>query len=102
MRPGPEVRQPQIRDRESARPETDLPPAEAVVALSEEERQVIDALQTQRHGMTVRQLEARLSQPRGRVQLLLESLLERELVARLNTLVPSYMYRYGGVDLNDE
>ena len=52
--------------------------------------------------MTVRQLESRLSQPRARVELLLESLLERQLVARLNTLVPSYIYRYGGVDLSDE
>ena len=49
--------------------------------------------------MTVRQLEARLAQPRGVVKLVLESLLERQLVARLNTLVPSYVYRYGGVDL---
>jgi hypothetical protein len=102
VRPRPEARQSQIRDRETARPVTDLPQAEAVVALSEEQRRVIDALQTQRHGMTVRQLEARLSQPRGIVELLLESLLERQLVARLNTLVPSYMYRYRGVDLNDE
>ena len=51
--------------------------------------------------MTVRQLEARLSLARGtESQSLLESLLERQLVARLNTVIPSYVYRYGGVDLD--
>jgi hypothetical protein len=33
------------------------------------------------------------------VQLVLEHLVERQLVARLNTVIPSYVYRYGGVDL---
>lgn len=102
MRPGPQVRQPHIREREAARAVTDLPQQEGVIALSEEQRRLIDVLQTQQHGMTVRQLESRLSQPRARVELLVESLLERQLVARLNTLIPSYTYRYGGVDLSDE
>jgi hypothetical protein len=52
--------------------------------------------------MTARQLEARLRWSQEGVQLLLDSLQERQLVARLNTVIPSYIYRYGGVDLNAE
>jgi hypothetical protein len=52
--------------------------------------------------MTARELEVKLASPRGGVQPLLESLLERQLVGRLNTLVPSYVYRFAGVDLNTE
>lgn len=101
MRPEPNVwQQPSTRGRETARPITFQHESEAVVALSEEQRRLVDVLQTQEHGMTVRQLEAKLSQPKGGVETLLESLLERQLVARLNTLIPSYVYRYGGVDLD--
>jgi hypothetical protein len=103
VRPGPDVsQQPQARDRQTARPVTDVPHAQALAGLSEEERRLIDVLQTQRHGMTLRQLQAKLSGPTGGLGLLLESLQERQLVARLNTVVPSYIYRYGGVDLNAE
>ncbi len=103
MRPGPGVwHKPQTHDRETARPTTDNAQAEALVALSDEQRRLIEVLQAERHGMTSRQIEARLARSRGGVQLLLESLLERQLVARLNTLIPSYVYRYGGVDLNAE
>lgn len=103
MRPGPDVwHQPQARELQTARPVAADPEAEALVALSEEQRLVIDVLQTQRHGMTARQLEVKLASPRGGVQLLLDTLLERQLVARLNTLIPTYIYRYGGVDLRAE
>lgn len=103
MRPGPDPwRQPQARDLQRARPVAADPGLEAPVALSEEQRRLIDVLQTQQHGMTARQLEIELSSPRGGLQLLLETLVERQLVAQLNTLVPSYIYRYAGVDLNAE
>jgi DNA-binding MarR family transcriptional regulator len=100
MRPGPdESQRTQIRDHEKIRPEIECPQAEALVSLSEEQRRLLAVLQTQPNGMTVRQLQTRLSWPNGRVQSLLESLSERQLVAQLNTIVPSYVYRYGGVDL---
>jgi hypothetical protein len=101
MRRGPEVIQRvQIPDRRRARPEIEHPEAEALVSLSEEQRRVLAVLQTQQHGMTVRQLQTRLSWANGGVQPLLEVLLQRQLVARLNTIVPSYIYRYRGVDLH--
>ena len=103
VRPGPDVRQPtQARDRQSARPLTDAPEAGAFVALNEEQQRLIDILRAQRHGMTARQLKSQLSGLQGGVEVLLEGLLELQLVVRLNTVIPSYVYRYGGGDLNSE
>ena len=70
-----------------------------LVSLNEEQRRIIEVLEAQQHGMTARQLQARLEWPGDGVQQLLDGLLERQLVARLNTIVPSYIYRYRGVDL---
>ncbi len=72
------------------------------MALSEEQRRLLEILRTQRHGMTARQLESKLSGLQGEVGLLLEGLLERQLVARLNTVIPSYVYRFGGAEPNSE
>ena len=72
----------------------------APVDLTPDERRVIDLLHAEPHGMTLRQLETRLSSSRDGVEPVLESLLERQLVVRLNTLVPSYVYRYRGVDID--
>jgi hypothetical protein len=103
VRPGPDAwHQSEARDLHRAHPATDMPRADAFVALSEDQRRLIEVLQTQQRGMTERQLEVSLSWPRQGVQLLLQSLEEQRLVARLNTVIPSYIYRYGGVDLHGE
>jgi hypothetical protein len=102
VRPGPDLwHNPQTSSRETLRPDTDGR-GQALVSLNEEQWRLISALQTQQHGMTMRQLETRLLCSRGQLEQLLESLLERQLVARLNTVIPSYAYRYGGVDLDTE
>jgi hypothetical protein len=103
MRPGPDtIQRVQIRDHERVRPGGEHQQTEALVSLSEEQRRLLAVLQTQQDGMTVRQLQTRFSWANGGVQSLLEDLLERQLVARLNTIVPSYVYRYGGVDVHAE
>ena len=103
MRSAPDVTQrTQARDHQRVRPDTKDHPAEALVPLSAEQRLLVAVLQTQQNGMTVHQIEARLSRPSGEVQSLLESVLERQLVARLNTIVPSYVYRYRGIELHSE
>jgi hypothetical protein len=79
---------------------TDAPEARPSGALSEEQRRLLDILRTQRHGMTARQLESQLSGLQGGVEILLEDLLERQLVARLNTLIPSYVYGNGSAEPN--
>ena len=67
MRPGPDAwQQPQIHEPQSGTSCDRAQPGEALVALSEEQRRLIDVLQTQQHGMTVRQLEAKLSLAEGR------------------------------------
>ncbi len=103
MRPGPDVwHQSQARDLQRAHPATDMPRADAFVALSEDQLRLIEVLQTQQRGMTERELEVSLSWSRHAVQLQLQGLQERRLVARLNTVIPSYIYRYEGVDLNGD
>lgn len=100
MRPTADAsKHPHVHEQVKAHPGSDLPKGEALVALSEEQRRLIAVLQTKRDGMTVRQIQTKLFCPEGEVQPLLETLLECQLVARLNTLVPSYVYRFGGVDL---
>jgi DNA-binding IclR family transcriptional regulator len=65
----------------------------AVESLSEEQQRIIEVLQSQEQGMTARQLQMRLEWPGGRVQPWVDSLVECQLVARLNTVIPSYICR---------
>ena len=100
MRPGPDQGQPSTTsERARLIPSGSGAQAPVLLSLSEEQQRIIDVLQLQQHGMTARQLQARLEWPADGVQQWLDGLLERRLVARLNTIVPSYIYRYGGVDL---
>lgn len=71
-----------------------------IVSLSDDQRGLIAVLQARRQAMTVRELQVALGWARNGVQQALEGLVERQVVARLNTVVPSYAYRYGGVDLD--
>ncbi len=50
--------------------------------------------------MTVRQLERSLSSSTSVVEQGLAGLLERRVIVRLNTLIPSYDIRHGAVDLD--
>jgi hypothetical protein len=101
VRPGPDLQRPQIQSGDTAR--VRLPAAaEDLLLLGEEQRRVIAALRSRPHGMTLRQLESRLRWPRGAAEQALDGLLQRQLVARLNTVIPSYMYRYGGVDVDSD
>ena len=93
MRPGADLRQQSIIS-ERARP---IPvgnvAASGLVSLSEEQQRIIELLRLQEQGMTARQLQVRLEWSSDGVQRSLDGLLERQLVARLNTIVPSYIYR---------
>jgi predicted transcriptional regulator len=66
------------------------------VELSDEQRQVLDCLQKAATGLTTRQLESRLCRNRDSLEGVLSELMERQLVSRLNTLIPSYAYRRAG------
>jgi hypothetical protein len=61
--------------------------------LTEEESRVLECLQKAGEGLTARQLEARSACSSEALQGALEILMGRKLVARLNTIVPSYTAR---------
>ena len=70
--------------------------------LSDEEKKVLDCLLQAGTGLTPRQIVARVSCPEPAVESALDALLAQNLVARLNTLVPSYACRYPGVRVYTE
>ena len=61
--------------------------------LSAEEAAVIECLQTAAVGLTAKQLQSRVTCDPDVLERTLKALVERELVARLNTIIPSYAYR---------
>jgi hypothetical protein len=69
----------------------------SLVKLSDEQKMVLDCLQRAETGLTGKQIVARVACPAPAVEEALESLLARNLVARLNTLIPSYACKYPGV-----
>ncbi len=74
--------------------------APLLVKLSDEQKIVLDCLQRAETGLTEKQIVARVSCPAPAVEEALDALSERNLVAKLNTLIPSYASKYPGVRLN--
>ena len=68
-----------------------------LVELSEDQKLVLDCLERAGTGLTVKQLGSALSLSGASAQAALDGLLERKLVVRLNTVIPSYGCRYPGV-----
>jgi hypothetical protein len=62
-------------------------------SLSEVEERVLECLRSAGGGLTARQLESRLASSSETLDGALEALLERKLVSRLNTIIPSYSAR---------
>jgi hypothetical protein len=62
-------------------------------ALSEEESRVLKCLQDAPNGLTGRQLESRAACTAEDLDRALSPLIERRLVTRLNTIIPSYSAR---------
>jgi hypothetical protein len=98
----PQTGAPQHRDKES-----DLqvsrehalqttPPPE----LSGEAKEVLDALREAGSGLTLRQVGARVSFEPAVLEDTLGVLVDRRLVTRLNTIIPSYSLRNAGARLH--
>ncbi len=68
-------------------------PVETRLRLNEEQRQVLECLEKAGSGLTISQIESKMTGIQN-VDDTLAVLLERQLVSRLNTLVPSYIYRH--------
>lgn len=82
-------------------PATEALPA-LVPGLNDLQRQVVECLREAGKGLTVKQLEARILSPSEALQETLDLLVERRLVARLNTIIPSYSSRALGVEVHTE
>jgi hypothetical protein len=75
--------------------------AKALPDLSAEELEVLEVLRRAGTGLTAGQLEARVPSS-GSILGTLDLLMERRLVARLNTIVPSYAWRRADAGVHAE
>jgi len=101
VRPGLDLSRPSLAaELDISSPRTGGSLIPGLVSLSAEEHRLLGALQARRHPMTVRQLERSLSSSTSVVEQGLAGLLERRVIVRLNTLIPSYDIRHGAVDLD--
>ncbi|MBN1321063.1 MAG: hypothetical protein JXA87_09505 [Thermoleophilia bacterium] len=94
----PQMGAQQNRDsRSQTRPSpSGIAPAVSAEELSERQRQVFECLQNAGTGLTAKQIQARVAcAPRVTDDALAE-LVDKRLVVRLNTLVPSYLCRHSG------
>jgi hypothetical protein len=76
-------------------------PVTPAPVLTDEEAAVIDCLQEAATALTVKQLRSRVSCAPEVLEQALRTLVERELIARLNTIVPSYSCRRQGVPTDE-
>ena len=95
----PEAEAQEQRDLQTERRTRRSDPAEPkpLVQLSDDQRRILDCLRTAGSGLTLRQLEIRAAGSAPILQAALDGLLEQGLVARLNTFIPSYAFRYPGI-----
>ena len=70
--------------------------------LTEDERRVLDCLKKSGGSLTERQLQARCSYDEETLDRALTALVGRKLVARLNTIIPSYTSRVLGSAIDDK
>jgi hypothetical protein len=87
-------------DQQGERPAAIVPPgprleerATPYTVLSEDELRVLECLKEAGEGLTVRQLEYRSACSGEALDRALAGLMQQKLVARLNTIVPSYTAR---------
>ena len=76
--------------------------ASSLVQLTDDQKMVFECLQRAETGLTQRQILLRVSCPEPAVEQALAGLVGLNLVARLNTLVPSYSCKYPGVSVYTE
>lgn len=102
VKPQAEARKQRDRQIETRIRHSDPADQKRLVQLTEEQKRILDCLQTAGSGLTPRQLEIRTACSAPALQDALDGLLQRDLVARLNTLIPSYAYRYPGIGVYAE
>lgn len=73
-----------------------IAPTVPAEVLSEKERQVLECLEIAGTGLTAKQIHARVACASRAADDALAGLVDKQLVVRLNTLVPSYLCRRSG------
>ena len=63
------------------------------------EASVLESMMKGTSGFTIRQLQTHTQLPTDQIEEAVQRLNERRLVARLNTVIPSYSCRYPGVEV---
>jgi len=78
-------------------------PVQQVTAdLTEQQKRVLDCLQSADSGLTLAQMAAMLSSSPEHLRAAVDGLIDRDLVCELNTIIPSYLPRYPGIRLYAE
>lgn len=67
--------------------------------LTSAEARVLESLQTSGSALTTRQLEAQTGMSGEQLDAAVQGLREKRLVAKLNTVIPSYSFRYPGIEV---
>ena len=94
MKPHTEARQQRDRQTKTCYPRCEPVDPKPLMELTEEQNAVLDCLRMAGSGLTLKQLETRTACAAPVLHDALEELLRQDLVARLNTLIPSYADRY--------
>ena len=75
-----------------------LPVQQRVTAdLTDQQKRVLDCLQSTSSGLTLAQMANALSSSPEQVRAAVDDLVGRDLVGELNTIIPSYLPRYPGI-----
>jgi hypothetical protein len=70
--------------------------------LSGAQKSVLDCLQAVDAGLTLKQMQSRLSCSPEVLRSAVDALVERHILCELNTVIPSYTCRYPGINLYGE
>ena len=74
-------------------------PVGAPAELTEEQKLVLDVLESSTSGLTLQQIASSAGCPAEQLGGAVEALVEQGLACRLNTIIPSYSPRYPGIRL---
>jgi hypothetical protein len=90
------------RDVQGSQADVAAAPPSSTADLSGVQKRVLDCLGSSGKALTLRQLETAVSCPAGELTSAVEGLVQRSLVLRLNTVIPSYANGYPGVRVYGE
>lgn len=90
------------RGAETSQPEVCVSAFSTAVDLSSVQKRVLDCLGSSGTALTLRQLGTAVACPAGELSEAIDGLVQRSLVSRLNTVIPSYANRYPGVQVYGE